>query len=51
VPKSDFAPWLKNNSSRDEALTGLKQFAETHRAEWPYQRSKGSETVKLGTAP
>jgi len=33
VPKSDFAPWLKNNSSRDEALTELKQFAEAHRAD------------------
>jgi hypothetical protein len=35
MPKSDFAPWLQSNNSGDEALTGLRQFAEAHRAEWP----------------
>jgi hypothetical protein len=40
MPNGDFAPWLKNNKTRDEALTELKQFAEVHRAEWPYYSNR-----------
>ena len=47
VPKSDFAPWLKNNSSRDEALTELKQFAEASRAEWPYHSNRMADYVRV----
>ena len=47
MPKSDFAPWLKNNSSRDEALTELKQFAEAHRAEWPYHSNRMADYVRV----
>jgi len=47
VPKSDFAPWLKNNSSQDVALTELKQFAEAHRAEWPYHSNRMADYVRV----
>jgi hypothetical protein len=47
MPKSDFAPWLQNNNSGDEALTGLKQFAEAHRAEWPYWSNRMADYVRV----
>ena len=47
MAKSDFAPWLKNNSTQDEALTELKQFAEAHRAEWPYHSNRIADYVRV----
>jgi hypothetical protein len=47
MPNADFAPWLKNNSAHDEALTELKQFAEAHRAEWPYHSNRMGDYVRV----
>jgi hypothetical protein len=46
VPKSDFAPWLKNNGAHDEALAELKRFAEAHPAEWPYHSNRVADYVR-----
>jgi hypothetical protein len=47
MPNADFAPWLKNNSAGDEALSELKRFAEAHRAEWPYDSNRMSDYVRV----
>jgi hypothetical protein len=47
MPNTDFAPWLKNNSAQDDALTELKQFAEAHRAEWPYHSNRMGDYVRV----
>ena len=47
MANADFAPWLKNNSTHDEALTQLKQFAEAHRAEWPYHSNRMADYVRV----
>jgi hypothetical protein len=47
MPNADFAPWLKNNNAHDEALTELKQFAEAHRAEWPYHSNRMGDYVRV----
>jgi hypothetical protein len=47
VVKSDFAAWLKNNSTGDASLAELKQLAETHRAEWPYHSNWMTDYVRV----
>ncbi len=44
---SDFAPWLKNRTIPDAALTQLRAFADAHAAQWPYHSNRMADYVRV----
>lgn len=46
MANSDFAPWLKNNTTADPALTQLKNFADAH-PDWPYHSNRMVDYVRV----
>lgn len=44
---SDFAPWLRNQSSEDGELVRLQEFIDAHSRDWPYFSNKLSDFMRV----